>query len=548
VPTIAASAGAAPLPLRRAAPRVAPWRIDSGEDKGMESGFELSHEMRTWVSPSLIEANHILSLSRQELQAAVVAEMDANPALEMDERHTCPLCGNVLDGTFCTVCLVSQRTDANPESFEDFPESLATGVQTRDDSDDFDPMTLIAEDFGLREQILADARTILDPEEYPIAEYLVDGIDDRGFLAVDVAELAALLDRPEEEIEGIVEVIQDVAPVGVGARDLRECLLLQLRFLIESGQPAPPHVGRIIATHLPEFGAHKYGQIAKDLALSAEDVEEAREFIRTHLNPFPLQTQQARSWRTPTRSPYVAPDVIISLKDGALQVEVVETKHFHLRLSPIYDRLGGGAGRRRASPAKANGASANGIAASANGTAVHAGVNGNGQAAAALAETRPLVAALTSDEDRAHVRQYSSRAKLFISNIQQRRETLLKISRCICELQENFLRGGVRELVPLTRAVVAQQVGVHESTVSRATANKYVMLPTRKVIPFSDFFTPSLSTKDVIKELIEREAKKGEPLTDRRICDLLLQQGIRIARRTVAKYRAELGILPSTMR
>jgi RNA polymerase sigma-54 factor len=153
-----------------------------------------------------------------------------------------------------------------------------------------------------------------------------------------------------------------------------------------------------------------------------------------------------------------------------------------------------------------------------------------------------------SEGDKNHVRQYASRAKLFISNIQQRRETLLKISQCLCELQESFLRGGVRELRPLTRAVVAQQVGVHESTVSRATANKYVMLPSRKVIPFSDFFTPSLSTKDVIKELIERETKAGQPLTDRRICDLLLQQGIRIARRTVAKYRAELGILPSTMR
>ncbi|MFN8511490.1 MAG: hypothetical protein U0841_02630 [Chloroflexia bacterium] len=103
-------------------------------------------------------------------------------------------------------------------------------------------------------------------------------------------------------------------------------------------------------------------------------------------------------------------------------------------------------------------------------------------------------------------------------------------------------------LRPLTRAVVAQQIGVHESTVSRATANKYVMLPNRQVIPFSDFFTPSLSTKDVIREFILKERAKGRPLTDREICDRLLLQGIRIARRTVAKYRAELGILPSTMR
>lgn len=150
--------------------------------------------------------------------------------------------------------------------------------------------------------------------------------------------------------------------------------------------------------------------------------------------------------------------------------------------------------------------------------------------------------------ERDHVRQYTNRARLFMSNIEQRRETLLKISKVVCELQQDFLRGGVRNLKPLTRALVAQQVGVHESTVSRATANKYVMLPNQKVIPYSDFFRPSLSTKDVIKEIIEQQEASGKSITDREICDLLLDEGIRIARRTVAKYRSELGILPSTMR
>src|SRR5690606_21901854 len=160
----------------------------------------------------------------------------------------------------------------------------------------------------------------------------------------------------------------------------------------------------------------------------------------------------------------------------------------------------------------------------------------------------PQTLSQTSKDDKQHVRQYTNRAKMFMMNIQQRRDTLLRISECICELQENFLRGGVRELRPLTRALVAQQVGVHESTVSRATANKYVMLPNKKVIPFSDFFTPSLSVKDVIKEIIETESQNGKPLSDMRIRELLLQRGYRIARRTVAKYRAELGILPSTVR
>jgi RNA polymerase sigma-54 factor len=279
-------------------------------------------------------------------------------------------------------------------------------------------------------------------------------------------------------------------------------LLLQIRYLRDNQMDVPPFVELIVQDYLDEFGAHKFGYIAKELNITHEDVEDAREFIRTFLNPFPLQSQEARYWKTPLRSPYVAPDVLISDRDGTLHVEVVDTRHFHLRMSPLYERIAVEIGRSR---------------------------------------TRGDY----SDGERQHIREFVNRAKLFVSNINQRRETLYKISRCIVDLQEDFLRGGVRELRPLTRAVVAQQVGVHESTVSRATANKFVMLPNRKVIPFSDFFTPSLSVKDVIKELIISEK---DPLTDRRICELLSKRGIRIARRTVAKYRAELNILPSTMR
>ncbi|MBA2521065.1 MAG: RNA polymerase factor sigma-54 [Chloroflexia bacterium] len=491
----------------------------------MEASYDLNQEMRTWVSPSLIEANYILSLSRMDLQAVIAAEMDANPALEMDDRPACPLCGNVLDGTFCPTCLVSQRTEPVTESYEDFPETMVNALNGREDSDEFDPMSLIAHEENIRAVILTDARTQLDPRDYPIAEYLVDGLDERGFLTTDLDDLAALINRSREDIDDILAVIQELAPAGVGARDLQECLLLQLSYLARNGHDVPEPVLAVVSNFLPEFGAHKYGQISKELGLSPDEIDDVREFIRVQLSPFPLQSQAARSWRTPTRAAYVAPDVIIVIKDEELTVEVVDTKQFYLRISPIYSQLAGDLGRRRTAaepPAASNGTGP--------------AVNG----------TIPL--AVTSTEDRGHVRQYSSRAKLFISNIQQRRETLLKISRCICTMQESFLRGGVRELRPLTRAIVAQHVGVHESTVSRATANKYVMLPTRKVIPFSDFFTPSLSIKDVIKELIEREAKKGGPLTDRRIGELLHNHGIRIARRTVAKYRAELGILPSTMR
>ena len=150
-----------------------------------------------------------------------------------------------------------------------------------------------------------------------------------------------------------------------------------------------------------------------------------------------------------------------------------------------------------------------------------------------------------SRDDRLHVRQHVSRAKLFLAAINQRHETLRRITTCLLEIQRDFVLQGVRELRPLTRGTVAEHVGLHESTVSRATANKYIMLPNGEVIPYSTFFVASLSIKDIIKEMIQKEQRA---LTDEEICERLHGQGIRIARRTVAKYRATLGILPSTFR
>ncbi|MGC4191612.1 MAG: hypothetical protein QM589_10670 [Thermomicrobiales bacterium] len=489
----------------------------------MEAGYEYGQEMRAWVSPSLIEANYILSLSQQELQQVIEQEMAGNPALEVEDRATCPTCGNVLDGTWCPTCMqdVRVRTEESAyDSWEDFPEQAITAIAGGQDESDFDPMTLVASSESILDQILVDVRTVLDERGSAIAEYLLESLDERGFLTNPLDAIAELTGLDEEDLQEALDVIRDVAPVGVGAHDLRECLLLQTAYLIETGHDVPAATIPIVDRALTEFGAHKYGQIARDLGISMEEIETARDFIREYLNPFPLQSDQGRTWRSPSDSTYVAPDVVISLRDDDLVVEVVDSKYFHLRTNALYDQLAGQFARRKSLP----------------------------QRVAEVPDDIRTAASTVSGEDKDHVRLYTNRARMFISNIQQRRDTLLRISQCICELQESFLRGGVRELRPLTRAVVAQQVGVHESTVSRATASKYVMLPNRKVIPFSDFFTPSLSTKDIIKELIVEESRKGTSLTDRKICDLLLQRGVRIARRTVAKYRAELGILPSTMR
>lgn len=483
----------------------------------MELEFDQLQEQRQRNLPRLIEANYLLNLSSQELEAVIATELSANPALEVEDRTTCPLCGGAIEGGYCPTCLVSHNGTPPPtiDPGDDDFDRVETIYQPRAADEEFDAVTLIADEMDLSQQLLADVRTVLDPVDYALAECLIDALDERGFLDADLSEVAALCRCDVAEVERVLHVVQEMAPAGVAARDLRECLLLQLQFLRLSDVEIPPLVEPIIEDFLTELGNHRYQHIARQLHVSPDDVGEAHDFIHTYLSPHPLQSHQSKTWQSPAQTPYVAPDVLIALVDGELKVEVTGSSQTQLRVNSLYEGLAARLRRRARS---------------------------DNEAATAA------VMAQTSDEDRDHIRDSVSRAKQFISKIHQRRETLLKISTCICELQEDFLREGVRELKPLTRSQVAQQIGVHESTVSRATANKYVMLPNRKVIPFSDFFTPSLSIKDVIKELIDNESTAGHPLSDMRIRELLLQRGYRIARRTVAKYRAELRILPSTVR
>jgi RNA polymerase sigma-54 factor len=186
--------------------------------------------------------------------------------------------------------------------------------------------------------------------------------------------------------------------------------------------------------------------------------------------------------------------------DGELVVEVVESRRFSLRVAPIYSSL---SSRLRSSEA--------------------------------------------TEDEKQHVRDYVGRAKFFIDNINRRRATIQRIAECLADRQRDYLLHGVQHLVPLTRAEVGDVIGMHESTVSRATADKYVMIPSGEVVPFSHFFTASLGVKDQIKHLIEAE-DTSHPFSDQEIADRLAADGIALARRTVAKYRDELQILPARLR
>lgn len=472
----------------------------------MDLSNEMQQQMALRISPRLIAANHILELSSMELQAALQQELEENPALEITEYLNCPKCDSLMVDNVCHVCArADNAAGPEPASFDASEAYLDTGAwqpaATRDRDEGFDPLSLVAAPMTLSERLLSDLMpTLTDPVQKLIAEYLIGNLDDNGYLRCTVSEAAGVLGVTADDVEQVLARLQAIEPIGIGARDLRECLLIQLIYL-ESQDSGNPIARRIVADFFDELGSHKYGRIAHALALPQEDVVEVAHFIRERLTPFPAQQYGSRPRSAPTEIPrYVLPDVIIRERGAELEVDVIESRRYVLRVNPLYQDMW-----------------------------------------RAIQSTPGEYSA----QDREHIRHYISRAKMFMSNLNQRRQTMQKIGDFLAEYQREFLLDGVRHLKPLTRAMVAQYTGMHESTVSRATAGKWVMIPSSKVIPFSDFFTPALHVKDVIRELIETEAA---PLTDQQITEYLAEQGHQIARRTVAKYRDQLGILPSSLR
>ena len=264
-------------------------------------------------------------------------------------------------------------------------------------------------------------------------------LDENGFLVGSVEEAAATLGVEPERVERAIFVMQQLEPVGVGARTVRECLLIQLDHLAQLGVEYP-YARAIVDRHLEDLGKHKITSIANRLKTTPEQVAEAWDFIRTNLTPYPAYDADLRGPTGPAPDGLV-PDVIIGRNDeGGYDVEVVESKRFVVRLDPAYARL--------------------------------------------FDMARSGATALSADE-RQHVLRYVARANMFIGNINHRRETMYRITRCLIDAQRDFLERGVRFLRPMTRAQVAGLVGVHESTVSRATAGRSVMLPNRQVVPLA---------------------------------------------------------------
>jgi RNA polymerase sigma-54 factor len=465
------------------------------------------------VTPKQIAANAILQLSSIELQDVINQELQENPALDLEEQQACPLCGQPLPGRVCLNCFglakAPRQNDAETEPLEG--SSL---MQRDDEGDEFDPVVRAESEQTLAEWLSWNVRVLVPARLLPMAEYLIGNINESGYLdpAVTIEAAANTMKVSVDDAMRALRAIQSVEPWGIGARDVRECLLIQMEHLEEIGEEVAPHVREIIAEHFRELGEHKFGDVAQALRITRDEVQGAWDYIKDNLNPHPAQGFAAGPDGTSIggREVGLRPDVIITKSEsGEYEVEVIESRRFSLRVNPVYREL-------------------------------------TMQLAAARKEGSSSVP--MNDDDRQHIREYVTRAKFFIDNINQRRQTILRITEVIVECQLEFLERGIQSLRPLTRAEVGERIGMHESTVSRATAGKFVLLPSGQVVPFAMFFTASLGTKDVIKDIIDAE-DRGRPFSDQEIVEKLADKhGIKLARRTVAKYREELKILPARLR
>jgi RNA polymerase sigma-54 factor len=329
-----------------------------------------------------------------------------------------------------------------------------------------------------------------------IAELLIGNIDERGFLQTPLSEIALTSGVDLEEVERILEVVQTFHPVGVGARDLRDCLLIQLRRLGKEGSLE----WRIVDRFLDDLGKRRFPEMARRLSTTPEQVQRAANFIAT-LDPNPGQIF------TSDPNNYVLPDVTVELSAGDWVVTLNGDQIPHLRISNTYKDLMSQEG--------------------------------------------------SASEVKDYIRDKIRSGKFLIKSIHQRQQTISNISTEIITRQRTFLEQGPSALRPMTMVQVADAVGVHETTVSRAISGKYMATP-HGVFEMKYFFTPGYKTADgeslsntsvkgEIADLVRNEDQRN-PLSDKEIVDTLSSRGIPIARRTVAKYRAELNILPSNMR
>ena len=472
------------------------------------------------MTPQLQQAIKLLQLGRSEYLEVIEKELLENPILEDAREEFQPS-----DNKSFADSLQSMERDPNASGefssntpqetlesskiqiesdivsyFDLYADSQGSGYgnSRRSEDEDLPPIeATVSKREGLTSHLLWQLRTAtLSVEEQEIAYHIIGNLDKNGYFIGTPQEIAEKIQFPESHVEAVLSLVQELDPPGIGARDLRECLLIQL----DQMGLRPLLAGRIVEKHLDKLETRRYEQIAKEEKVEVDEVYQALRMIQR------LEPRPGRGF-VDEEPIYITPDLYVKKVENEWVVSLNEAGMPKLRLSPRYREL--------------------------------------------LTQAEQTPAA-----ERDYIQDRLRSAAWLIKSVVQRQRTIHRVAEAIVRVQKEFLEQGVSAMRPLVLREIAQEVGMHESTISRVTTNKFIHTP-HGVFELKYFFSSGLhsqegdvsseSVKERIRELVSDENLRS-PLSDQQLADKLKGEGIDIARRTVAKYREMSGILSSSRR
>jgi RNA polymerase sigma-54 factor len=466
----------------------------------LEQKLSMRMSQRLIMTPSLQQAIKLLQMSKLELVEEIQQELLENPVLdeaadaapEVATAETAATTEEERKDPFDEIDYDSYFQDVGSDPIPRAP------IDRNEDLPSFE--STLTKPANLTDHLVwqLDMTTSSDVRK-EIGRAIIGNLSEDGYLRATVEEIRQMGDWPADEVLATLQMIQTFDPVGVAARDLVECLCVQLKHIGEDGTAAET----IVRYHMDKLQERRFKELAEILSLDLEDVQAEVEIIR-HLDPRPGQKYNVESSR------YVVPDVYVVKIDDEYQILLNEEGLPRLRISPVYRRMA----ERGATP--------------------------------------------EGSEAREYVRNKLRSAFRLIKSLEERQRTIYKVARSIVKFQQEFLDSGIERLRPLVLRDVADDIGMHESTVSRVVNNKY-MHTHRGVFEMRFFFhsgiassmggesVSSLTVKERIRKIVAGE-ESGKPLSDAAIVKVLKAEGLQIARRTVAKYREELRIPASSNR
>jgi len=457
----------------------------------MKLGYNLALEQvqKLIMTPELRQAIQLLQFTSQELSEYIKLEIEKNPMLE--------LVSNDMDYEN----IEDYNIDKEEFDWRDFIENY-DDISYRPEFDknekEYNYENIIKNSDSLKEYLLFQLNVSdLNRIDLNIGKAIIENIDDNGYLTVDVNQIADELRIPSKKVEKVLSIIQSFDPPGVGSRNLAECLLIQVR----EDKVSNPKIEIIIKNHLEDLAYNRLYKVSKELNMDISEVQEIFDYIKT------LEPKPGRAFGNHLSDvKYIIPDVNVEFVDGEYIIVLNEITAPRLNINKYY---------------------------------------------------REMIRKGLDSDTTEFIKEKLAQALWVIRSIEQRRMTIYNVVKSIVKFQRDFFEKGEKCLKPLTLKEVADDINMHESTVSRAINGKYVQTP-RGLFELKYFFCSGFSTnqgedisstsiKAIIKEIIDGENPR-KPFSDQKISDILKKRGINISRRTVAKYRDELGIPASSVR